>query len=280
MQISIDVDGHQFFLYGRQVLFDGWMRFYEPYLGSGEVLLPSAEGGEKVDVAEVVCEDKFTVPPPRYNQSSLLKKMEAEGIGTKATRADVIETLYKRRYVADERIVVTDLGFDVTSVLNKYCPDVVSAKLTKDLEEKMERIQSGEEKRENVLAETVAHLKPLLAEVKENEEAIGKALGEAAKKARVQERIIGDCPTCKTGKLMVLYSRKTGKRFIGCTNYFKNQCKTSMPLPQSGTVKPTGRKCKTCGWPIVVARFKGRRLWQFCINPTCPKKKTRRLVEM
>lgn len=276
IQISININGHHFFLHGAQVLSDGWMRFYQPYVRSAEVAFPPIEEGEKIDVAEVICEDKFTMPPSRYNPSSLLKKMETEGIGTKATRADIIETVYKRKYVADEKIAVTDLGFNVTETLHKYCPSVISVKFTKGLEEKMERIQCGEEKRENVLSEAIAYLKPLLEEFKEKEEVIGKTLGEAIRKARLEERIVGDCPTCKTGKLMVLYSRKTGKRFIGCTNYFKNLCKTSLPLPQHGTVKPTGRKCRTCGWPVIMAKYKGRRSWQLCVNPACPKKEEKR----
>jgi DNA topoisomerase-1 len=281
MQVSINVNGHHFFLHGRQILYEGWMRFYKPYVRSEEVMLPPVKEGEKIDVAEVVAEDKFTKPPPRYNPSSLLKKMEDEGVGTKATRADIIETLYNRKYVTEERITVTDLGFDVTEILHEHCPGIISVKLTRDLEEKMERIQNGEEKREDVLSEMVAYLKPLLEEFKKKEEAIGKALSEAVRKAKLQERIISDCPTCKTGKLMVLYSRKTGKRFIGCTNYFKNQCKTSLPLPQSGIVKPTGRLCKACGWPIITMKSKGRRPWQFCINTACPKKeKKRRIAEM
>lgn len=279
MNVSINLNGHRFFLHGSHILFEGWMRFYESYVSSGEVALPSIKEGERVEVVEVACEDKFTMPPCRYNPSSLLRKMETEGVGTKATRADIIETLYRRRYVAEERIAVTDLGFDVTAVLHEYCPDVVSVKLTRDLEEKMKRIQSGEEKRENVLSDTIARLKPLLEELKEKEETIGKALSEAVRKAKIQERIIDDCPICKTGKLMVLYSRKTGKRFIGCTNYFKNQCKTALPLPQHGMVKPTGRLCKTCSWPIIMVKFKEQRPWQLCINPLCPKKEEKRRLD-
>jgi DNA topoisomerase-1 len=281
MRVSIDVNGHRFLLHGRRILSEGWMRFYKPYVRSEEVALPSIKEGEEVDVQNVICEDKFTLPPPRYNPSSLLKRMEKEGIGTKATRADIVETLYNRKYVAERSIVVTDLGFDVTEVLHDFCPDVISVRLTKDLEEKMERIRSGEEKRENVLAEAVSYLKPLLEQFKEKEEVIGKVLSEAVRKARIQERIIGNCPTCKSGKLMILYSRKTGKRFIGCTNYFKNQCKTALPLPQKGTVKATGRTCKTCGWPIIMAKFQGRRPWQLCVNSACQKKEERRkAIEM
>ena len=279
MEVSVDVNGHRFLLHGARILFEGWMRFYKPYVHLEEVALPPFKEGEKVDVKGVFSVNKFTLPPPRYNPSSLLKKMEKEGIGTKATRAEIIETLYKRKYIADQRIIVTDLGYDVTKVLHKYCPSVISIKLTRDLEQKMERIQRGEERRENVLGETVAHLKPLLGNFKEREKEIGGALNEALRKARMQERVVGDCPVCKTGKLMILHSRKTGKRFIGCTNYFKNQCKTAMPLPQNGLVKPTQRKCKACGWPIITAKLKGRRPWQFCVNAACPKKKERKKPE-
>lgn len=175
--------------------------------------------------------------------------MEEMGIGTKATRADIIETLYSRRYITEERIVVTDLGFDVIEVLRKYAPGVISVKLTHDLEEKMDRIQNHSEKRENILLEAVERLKPVLTEIKQREEIIGEALSNAVKRARMQERVIGECPSCHTGKLMILFSRRTKKRFIGCTNYFKSACKTSFPLPQRGTTKPTGKLCKGCGWP-------------------------------
>jgi DNA topoisomerase-1 len=279
VKVSIKVDGYQFFAYGMQVLFEGWTQFYQPYANLREASLPPIEKDEKVDIVEMVCEDKFTIPPPRYNPSSLLTKMEAEGIGTKATRADIIETLYRRRYITEERIKVTDLGFSVTTTLHKYCPGVVSVELTRDLEAKMERIKSGE-KREHVLTEAIANLKPLLEEFKKKEDATGKVLNEAVRNARLQDRIISDCPTCKTGKLVVLRSRKTGKRFIGCTNYFKNQCKTSVPLPQHGMIKPTGRKCKICGWPTVTVRPERRRPWRLCINPACPKKENRRLAKM
>jgi DNA topoisomerase-1 len=279
VRISIKVGGYRFFAQSMQVLFEGWMQFYDPYVTLREASLPPVEKGERVDIVEAVCEDKFTTPPPRYNPSSLLGKMESEGIGTKATRADIIETLYRRKYIRDERIRVTDLGFSVTMILHKYCPAVVSAQLTKDLEAKMERVKSGE-KRENVLADAIGHLKPLLEEFKEKEETIGKALSKAVKDAGLQERIIGDCPTCKTGKLIVLRSRKTGKRFIGCTNYFKNQCKTSVPIPQRGKVKPTGRKCRICDWPTVTVTSQKGRPWALCVNPTCPKKENRRFARM
>jgi len=276
MRVTINVNGHRFYLRGRRILKEGWMKFYKPYIRTEEVTLPPLKEGETVQLKEIMREDKFTKPPPRYNPSSLLKKMEEVGIGTKATRADIIETLYTRKYITEERMVVTDLGFDIIEILRKYCPGVISVKLTRELEERMERIQTNSEKRERVLLEAVERLKPMLEELKQKEAVIGEALSNAIKRSRIQERIVGDCPTCKTGKLMILYSRKTRKRFIGCTNYFKNACQTSFPLPQRGTVKPLHRPCKSCGWPTLLVKIKGRRPWTLCFNENCPAKEERR----
>ncbi|MEM3725562.1 MAG: DNA topoisomerase I [Candidatus Bathyarchaeia archaeon] len=281
MKVHINVDGHCFYLRGRQILKEGWMRFYGPYVRSEEVLLPQIKEGQKVNVKKVILEDKFTKPPPRYNPGSLLKRMEEEEIGTKATRAEIIQTLYDRKYIRDERMVVTDLGFEVMEVLKRYCPTVVSVKLTKELEERMNRIQLNNEKRENVLVDAVEILKPAIEELKEKEKVIGEQLSNAIKRARLEERTVGACPICNSGKLMILYSRKTGKRFIGCTNYFKKLCSASFPLPQRGTVRPLGRNCRGCGWPTVQVRIKGRRPWNLCFNPKCPIKEERmKRIEM
>jgi DNA topoisomerase-1 len=272
----LDVSGHSFFLRGRWILKEGWIQYYTPYVGSKEVLLPPLKEGDTVRLRRVNREDRFTSPPPRYNPSSILKKMEELGIGTKATRADIIQTLYNRGYVREERITVTELGFDVINILCRYAPDVTSAQLTQELEAKMEQIQNNSMKRETILAEVINQLKPQLEYFKENEEAIGEALSKATKKTQAQERVVGKCPTCGTGDLAIIYSRTTKKRFIGCANYFKGLCSTSFPLPQRGTVKPTKSRCKFCGWPQVLVWLRGRKPWNMCFNPDCLSKAKRR----
>ncbi len=272
----IDVDGNHFYWRGRQTLKEGWLHFYKPYIRSEEALLPSMVEGQKVNIEKVILEDKFTKPPPRYNPSSLLKRMEEEEIGTKATRAGIIQTLYDRKYIREERIVVTDLGFEVLEVLKKYCPEVISIRLTKELEERMNKIQLNNEKKEDVMIDAVEILKPVTEELKRKEMIIGEQLSNAIKKARMEERTIGKCPICQNGKLVILYSRKTGKRFAGCTNYFEGLCKASFPLPQKGTVRPLGKNCRGCSWPIAQVRIKGRRPWALCLNPECSLKEERR----
>lgn len=272
VRVSLDMNGRRFYLRGRQILKKGWMRFYSPYARAEEVLLPHLEEGDEIEVTQVIREDKFTSPPPRYNPSSLLKKMEQVEIGTKATRADIIEILYSRGYITEERIVATDLGFDIVSILGRYCPEIVSVSFTRDLEKRMEDIQDGNEKMEHVIDGSVNQLRPILEEMRSRQEEIGHALSEAVRKAKMQERIVASCPVCETGQLMILYSRRTGKRFLGCTNFFKGLCKTSFPLPQAGTLKPAHRNCRACGWRTVQVMAKGNRPWTLCFNPDCPSK--------
>ena len=276
MKVTLTINGHNFYLHGRQVLEEGWMVFYKPFIRADEVLLPPLEEGQEIEFEEVRCEDKFTKPPARYNPSSLLRKMEDEGVGTKATRAGIIDTLYNRGYVSEERAVVSDLGFGVIDVLDRYCPEVVSVSFTRELEQNMEGIQNGSEQMDNVLGKAEDRLRPVLTELKKHQGPLGEELSEAVRKARMQQRIVGDCPVCGTGKLVILYSRRTGKRFLGCTNYFKGTCTNSFPLPQKGTVRPARRSCSRCGYPMIQFRMKGKRPWTFCIKPDCPSKEEKR----
>ena len=276
VKVTININGNQFHLRGKQTLEEGWLRFYRPYVQSEDASLPPMEERQRVSVERVILEDKFTKPPPRYNPSSFLRKMEKETIGTKATRAEIIQTLYDRKYIREERIVVTDLGFEVMDVLKKYCPTIVSLELTQKLEERMNEIQQRKETKENVLLSAIEILKPVTEKLKEKERIIGAQLSQALKKSKLEERIIGACPICQNGKLVILYSRKTGKRFVGCTNYFEGNCKTAFPLPQRGFVRPLGNVCKGCGWPTVRIWMKGKRPWNLCFNPKCPSKEGRK----
>ena len=272
VKVKIKVNGHAFFLRGRQTLKEGWLRFYAPYMRSEEILLPQINMGQKVKVDRIILEDKFTKPPPRYNPGSLLKEMEKAGIGTKATRADIIQTLYDRKYLRGERMVVTDLGFKVFEILQKYCPTIISVDLTRNLEERMDRIQLHMESRESVILDAIEILKPVVEELKKRETIIGEQLSHAVKKSRLEERIVGSCPVCGKGSLMILYSKRTGKRFIGCTEFFKGSCKASFPLPQKGNVIPSEKACPECGWPMVQVKIKGKRPWTLCFNTDCPSK--------
>ena len=273
VNVNVNINSNNFVLNGTRTLSEGWLRFYKPYAQLKDTVLPPLTEGQKVTVKHVRLNDLFTKPPARYNPRSLLEKMEREEIGTKATRATTIQTLYDRKYISGtENLTVSDLGFEVIEVLAKYCATVVSPELTRELEEKMNAIQQRQETKADVLQNAIDTLKPVTSALKENEAAIGAQLNQSLQKTRLEERIIGVCPKCHDGKLVIVYSKKSGKRFVGCTNYFEGKCNAAYPLPQSGAIKPLASTCKSCGSPIVAVLLGGKRLWRLCLNPSCPSK--------
>ncbi len=271
-KVTVKCEGYNFFLHGRRMVAEGWIAFYEPYVEAEEVVIPPLEVGQKILLKSVEGLLRYTEPPARYNPASLLREMEENEIGTKATRAQIIDTLYERGYVYGERIVATDLGFAVIATLDRYCPEITAVEMTRDLEEKMDRIERGEEKRISVLIDSVERLKPVLARLKTREKDVGADLAEAIQAEALRRRMVGPCPDCGTGSLLILRSRKTRKQFVGCTNYFKGLCKRALPLPQTARVTPTERACKACGWPIILLKWTNRRPFYSCINPGCPSK--------
>ena len=274
VKAMINVNGNKFHLSGVRTLSRGWIRLYEPYAQVKDVFLPPLSQGQAVTVKRVILKNDFTKPPPRYNPRSLLLKMEKENIGTKATRATTIQTLQDRKYVyGTTNFVVSDLGFEVVEILTNYCPSVVSPELTRNLEQEMSEIQEGKETKEAVLRNAVSILKPVMSELKANEPAIGQLLSETIKKARLEERTVGTCPKCSGGKLVILRSQKTGKRFVGCTNYFEEKCNVTFPLPQKGAIKPLSAPCRSCGYPVINVWLRGKHPWKLCLNPDCPAKR-------
>ncbi len=273
IKATVGINGNRFQVNGIRTLIDGWFGFYKPYVQLKDVTLPTLIEGQKIDVKRVILKENFTKPPARYNPKSLLLKMEKEEIGTKATRASTIQTLFDRKYLTGtDSLVVSELGFEVIEILSKYCPIVISPELTQALEAKMNEIQQGKETKKAVLQDATKILKHVMVELKEKESVIGKLLDQTLKKAMLDERVVGECPKCADGKLVILRSKKTKKRFIGCTNYFEGKCDLTYPLPQMGTIKPLSKACKICGSPTIYVLMKAKRPWKLCLNPDCPSK--------
>ncbi len=273
INVTISLNGNTFHFNAARTLDEGWFRFYKPYVQVKDDVLPHLIEGQPVAVKRVTLKENYTQPPPRYNPRSLLLKMEKEEIGTKATRGATIQTLQERKYLnGTDSLTVSDLGFEVTEVLEKYCPVVVSSEMTRALEERMEAIQLGKENKENVLLDATERLKTITSQLKNNETAVGTQLSQAIQRGRLETRTVGACPKCHDGRLVVLHSKKTGKRFVGCSNYFEGKCNVSYPLPQKGIVKPLAVTCRSCGSPIIAVYMKGRKPWRLCLNPQCPIK--------
>ncbi len=195
ISVTININDNLFRLNATRTLMEGWIRFYKPYLQLKDEFLPPLIEGQKVSVKRVVLSDNFTKPPSRYNPRSLLLKMEKEEIGTKATRAATIQTLYDRKYLnGTGALYVSHLGFEVVEVLSKYCPTVVSPEMTRALESKMEAIQQGIETKQNVLQNTIETLKLVTSELKEKETDVGEQLSQPLQKSKLEEKTIGSLP--------------------------------------------------------------------------------------
>lgn len=248
----------------------GWMRHY-PFSRMRDTPVPPLSVGDTVLMSRVETEDRFTPPPPRLTPTKLLGVMERNNLGTKATRAEIMDALYRRGYVEGGYMEVTDLGMSVIHVLRKFFPELTRVEMTKNLGRDMDLIQEGQKRGNTVLSEAIETLKPIFERVILNYEEIGEELSRVIAYLRERNRTLGACPSCKGGSLVVIYSRRTGKRFVGCTNYASG-CRFSRPLPQRGKVRSTRAKCGSCGLPIVEVRGLGRKPWRICIDDRCPSK--------
>ncbi len=149
--IDIDVAGRIYRLSGAWIVEKGWLDAY-PFYRIEEKAVPNVRPGDRVKIALVKIGISYTRPETPHNKASLLRWMENQGIGTESTRAEIIETLFRRKYVNGSS--ATDLGLMVYSAIEKYFPDLSRVELTRYFEELMERIRRGELWREHVVVET------------------------------------------------------------------------------------------------------------------------------
>jgi DNA topoisomerase-1 len=197
--------------------------------------------------------------------------MENQGLGTKATRSQILQILYNRGYLIGRSIEVTELGLQLSDILEKNVPDVISEKLTRHFEEECDLVESGKIKKEAVLEEAKNKLIKICDGFRKKEEKIGKELTEAVIATQDKQNILGTCPKC-SGTLKVFKMWRTGKRFVGCTGY-KKGCRFGMPLPREGIIMSTEKVCEECKTPIIQVYRQGARPFRMCIDIKCPTKK-------
>jgi len=258
IKATIRVNGLKFYLRGSRITAAGWIDFYKPYARFEDVTIPPVSKGTGVKFLSVKAVEKFSQPPPRYNPSSLLREMEKNEIGTKATRAETIEILFRRAYIKRDRIEATPLGVQIVSVLEKYCPRVLDVSFTRELEAMMDNIELGKEEKQSVVDEAIRHLKPIIDELKAHEQEIGEQLSSTIRQAQITEFALSvACPKCGH-RLHVVRSRKSGKRFIGCLGKWKGVCDFTLPLPQLGKLTLLNERCSKCGFQLIKVKAKGR----------------------
>ncbi len=283
-RVSVEVNGLKFNAKGVKIKEKNWLAVYKKKIEESEI--PHMNG--EVDVKEIRIEEKMTKPPRRYSPASLVRMLEKKNLGTKATRASIVETLYSRGYIKEKSIEVTELGMRMAETLEKYSPKILDENLTKEMEVKLEEIQNSnsgfEEKEEAVLGNAKKSIQKIAKNILEHKEEIGQSLADANEKVWEQEKeenTMTPCPVCGKGRLRIMYGRKFKRYFVSCDAY--PNCKTTFSLPPNGLMKPAKKKneegeeenemCQECGFPLVVALKKGRRPWKFCFNPECPTRK-------
>jgi DNA topoisomerase-1 len=267
---EIDVNKEPFIAKGTITTIKGWHEYYSPYADFKDEEIPQLKEQQKLKDPKVTSEEKETQPPKRYTQASLLKELEKKNLGTKATRAAIIDALYQRNYIAEKTVEATQLGMATIDTLKKYCPEIIEENLTRHFEEEMELIREEKKEPTEVLEEAKKELKRVLDDFKKNEKKIGEGLLEATRETNRIANTVGPCPKCKEGTLMIRRARKFKSFFVGCSAYPK--CTNLYSLPSSGLIKTTDKVCEACKHPIVLVIRAGKRPWNFCINKVCPSK--------
>lgn len=267
MQIDIEVNGEPFLARGSRVLKEGWLKFYS-YGRKKDTELPDVKEGDRLNLAEYKLEQKETQPPSRYSQGELIRSMEELGLGTKATRHQIIQNLYERGYVHSDPLIPTETGLAVAESLMKHAEAIVTPEMTAELEENMDAIADGKIGRNEVVNKSRLMLKSIMEVLEKEREQLAREIREGIR----GDKIIGKCPTCGQD-LRVIRSKKSRKRFIGCSNY--PQCNHSYPLPQQGEIIALGEICEVCGAPKIKVVKKRYRPWVLCIDPSCPSKESK-----
>ncbi|MCC7574773.1 DNA topoisomerase I [Candidatus Woesearchaeota archaeon] len=247
---------------GTSTLVKGWHELYEPYVKLSEDELPVLQKDDVVVIKKSDLLSKETQPPKRFTPASLISELEKKGLGTKATRADIVEALYDRGYVIEKSIQVTQLGMHTVHVMEKYFKELTDEEFTRDVEDQMELIRSKKKKPEDVLDDAKKNLMVILDKIKKHEKSIGEELLSANKETQDTKNLLGPCPLCEEGSIMI----KRGKfgLFAACSKY--PDCKETFNLPKQGLVKPTG-KISPLGYPIISLFVKGKRPVELSLNP-------------
>ncbi|MCX6575623.1 MAG: type I DNA topoisomerase [Candidatus Aminicenantes bacterium] len=220
---------------GEVLKFDGYLALY-PHRENGEKeTLPAAQQGEKLKLLNLESKQSFTQPPSQYTEGSLVKELEAKGIGRPSTYAPIITTLQDRVYVVKDKgkFAPTDLGMFVTEFLVKNFSDLMEVKFTAQMEEELDRIEEGQQDWRDSLKRYYERLDRDLKQ--------GMTIESVKGNIPLDEK----CPKC--GRPLVLKSGKFG-RFKACSGYPECKFKESMVKKE---VTPLEEKCPVCGAQLV-----------------------------
>jgi DNA topoisomerase-1 len=183
-RISAVFDGGTFSKNGQEIKKKAWMEFYPTK--TKEEQIPTVEGEVKVKASRT--EEKETQPPKRFSQASILSELEKRNLGTKATRAAILDTLYDRGYIKEKSIEATPLGISLIETLERYSPIIIDEDLTKGLQDEMDDMAESKEKpikeKERIIEKAMSTIIEIAKDFEKNEKSIGKELVGAQEKQR------------------------------------------------------------------------------------------------
>ncbi len=237
---------------GQQVIFDGWYKVYAK-APITEQILPELVEREPLDLKGVNPQQKFTEPPARYSEATLIRDLEKNEIGRPSTYAPTISTLYDRFYIErleNKKIGPTPIGKTTIEFLEKYFLDIIDYSFTAEMENDLDNIALGK----NTMVATMGKFwKPFEAKVE-------KVMEEADKMKVDVEKTDEVCEKC--GKPMVVRYGRYGK-FLACSGF--PDCKNTKPL-----IADTSIVCPNCGGMVYLKKTKrGRPFWGCSNYPKC-----------
>ena len=239
----IRADAYGFKVNGKTTVFDGYQRIYGTAKEKTEddaesAKLPELKEGQALKQNDIKAEQKFTKPPARYTESTLIKSMEEDGIGRPSTYSTILATLYKRTYVVKDgkALVPTDLGMVVTDYLEKYFENIVDTEFTADMEEQLDEIEEKGLDWHKVIGDFYAPFQKKLLSAMNSDEKV--ELGDEVSDVR--------CEKC--GALMVYKTGRFGK-YLACPNY--PECKNTKSLKEKAPEVVTDIICEKCGGHMV-----------------------------
>ena len=269
-RVDLEVAGERFVAKGDVVVVPGFRAIYPYGLRKDEHLPPLAEGDAAAFLGAAM-EAKQTQPPARYSQGKLIQEMEKLGLGTKATRHDIIQTLYDRKYVTNDPVEPTHKGRSVIEALSAYASEITTPEMTVALDRKMDDIANGRATLPEVVALSQDDLAMVLEELLPRTDEVAERLKDAID----EDAKVGKCP--ESGHdLLIKFSPRNRSYFVGCTGY--PECEVTYPLPKNAKYQAVDEPCGVCDTPQVrIIQFK-KRPRVMCLNPECPTKKGPEIV--
>jgi DNA topoisomerase-1 len=281
---DIEAGSEMYFVRGSVVIDPGFAAIYT-YARSSDDEIPALEEGQSLDIdGEPWIVDKETQPPSRISQGKLIELMEEAGLGTKATRADIIQKLYDRGYVYSNPPEPSETGIAMYTAFHEYVPRMATPEMTAELENDMDKIAAGETSKDEVVRISREMLHTTTTELEERKEDFAKQIW----KGMDEDKFLGPCKVCQEAgrkrengqpNRLRIIDLKGGKRMYGCEGWLRDDpespdsCPVSGPLP--GRFYELWRLeevCSVCGErPRLTVKKRGPgRPWKLCLNDDCP----------